>query len=137
MPRSLYEHLVTRNYCPVADNYFIFRIIQSWRFFVHYFSLFFFFFFPGSILDGEHPTQPWLDGSYQPMKMDSVNLEDGIPAFDTMESCYPWLESIPCETLAINISATKSLNLHQEIKQQKNLDHRKSRQDSLQLQGNQ
>lgn len=69
----------------------------------------FLLFFPGNILDGEHPTQPWLDGSHQPMKMDSVNLEDGIPVFDTMESSYPWLESIPCEILAINISATKTL----------------------------
>ncbi|KAI6071640.1 Thyroid peroxidase [Aix galericulata] len=51
----------------------------------------------GNILDGEHPTQPWLDGSHQPMKTDSANLEDGIPKFDTMESSYPWLESTPLD----------------------------------------
>lgn len=49
----------------------------------------FLFLFIGNILDGGHPTQLWLGGFQQPMKMASVNLEDGIPASDTMDSSYP------------------------------------------------
>lgn len=93
----------------------LFYIQNYWEVKILCAQFFWFSFFPGNILDGEHPTQPWLDGSRQPMKMDSVNLEDGIPAFDTMESSYPWLESIPRETLAINVSVTQkkaSINIY-------------------------
>lgn len=58
-----------------------------------------FFLFIGNILDGEHPTQLWLGGFQQPMKMASPSLEDGIPGSDTMDSSYPRLESVPRDHL--------------------------------------
>lgn len=77
-----------------------------------------FFCFIGNILDGEHPTQLWLDGFQQPMKMASASLEDGIPASNTTDSSYPRLGSVPQDHWkhlhwAVTKPATTDLHVHQ------------------------
>lgn len=87
---KIYKYFIFRIYSEAHDGFGFTAVILGG---------FVFFLFPGNILDGEHPTRPWRGGFHQPMRTDSANLEDGIPASDIMESSYPWLESAPQDRL--------------------------------------